>query len=245
MSGVFQIDRGIFENGIWHNVAEFRVFFYIVGNAVWKDEGVWYGNIHVKRGQYLRSYRNLREDLMYFDNNAIKYYSLSYIKKVIDKLVADGRLEKEETKLGTLFTVVNYSKYQGFERFYNDNREQHENGTKTEQEQNENNKKKDNKVNNIYTPIINYLNEKANKNFRPTTKKTQSLINARIKEGFSLDDFKRVIDIKCSQWLGTEMEKYLRPETLFGTKFEGYLNEGPKVDKPPTPDNWRRSDRRL
>lgn len=245
MSGVFQIDRGIFENGIWHNVAEFRVFFYIVGNAVWKDEGIWYGDVHVKRGQYLRSYRNLREDLMYMDNNAIKYYSLSYIKKIIDKLVTDGRLEKEETKLGTLFTVVNYSKYQGFERFNNDNREQRENGARTEQEQNENNKKKDNKVNNIYTPIINHLNEKANKNFRAATKKTQSLINARIKEGFSLDDFKRVIDIKCNQWLGTEMEKYLRPETLFGTKFESYLNEKPKVDKPPTPDNWRRSDRRL
>ena len=44
-------------------------------------------------------------------------------------------------------------------------------------------------------------------------------------EGFNLDDFKRVIDIKVDDWRGTEFEKYLRPETLFGTKFENYLNQ--------------------
>lgn len=44
-------------------------------------------------------------------------------------------------------------------------------------------------------------------------------------EGFNVDDFKAVIDKKCADWLKTDMEKYLRPETLFGTKFEGYLNE--------------------
>lgn len=42
-----------------------------------------------------------------------------------------------------------------------------------------------------------------------------------------MEDFKRVIDWKSSEWAGTEMEKYLRPETLFGTKFEGYLNAAP------------------
>ena len=113
LSGVFQIDRAIFDNSIWNNVVEFRVFFYIVGNAVWKEEGVKVGNVHVKRGQYLRSYRNLREDLMYIENNKIKYYGIATIKRTIDKLVVDGRLEKEETEHGTLFTVVNYSLYQG------------------------------------------------------------------------------------------------------------------------------------
>ena len=91
----------------------------------------------------------------------------------------------------------------------------------------DNNTISNNTINNkeIYKYIVEYLNEKANKNFKPTTKSTQRLINARLNEGFSLDDFKKVIDIKSSQWLGTEMEKYLRPQTLFGTKFESYLNE--------------------
>ena len=48
---------------------------------------------------------------------------------------------------------------------------------------------------------------------------------ARLNEGYSLDDFKQVIEKKVNEWKGTEMEKYLRPETLFGTKFENYLNQ--------------------
>lgn len=73
--------------------------------------------------------------------------------------------------------------------------------------------------------IVDYLNSKAGTNYRSTTPKTQKLINARMSEGFKVDDFKAVIDKKCADWLKTDMEKYLRPETLFGTKFEGYLNE--------------------
>ena len=74
--------------------------------------------------------------------------------------------------------------------------------------------------------IISYLNEKTEKNFKDTTKKTQELIRARLSEGFTLDDFKKVIDIKAIQWrLDPKMNLYLRPETLFGLKFEGYLNE--------------------
>ena len=65
---------------------------------------------------------------------------------------------------------------------------------------------------------------KAGTNYQATSKKTQSCIRARIKEGFTIDDFKTVIDKKSSEWIGTDYEKYLRPETLFGTKFEGYLN---------------------
>lgn len=80
-----------------------------------------------------------------------------------------------------------------------------------------------------YKTIIDYLNQKASTNYRSTSQKTQRLINARFNEGFSVDDFKKVIDIKVSQWSkDSKMSKYLRPETLFGTKFEGYLNEQPK-----------------
>ena len=79
---------------------------------------------------------------------------------------------------------------------------------------------------NIYAPVIDYLNEKAGTKYRSTTPKTQSLIRARVSEGFTLDDFKVVIDKKCAEWLpDPKMSKYLRPETLFSPKFEGYLNE--------------------
>lgn len=77
-----------------------------------------------------------------------------------------------------------------------------------------------------YKEIIDYLNDKADKRYRHTTGKTKGLIQARMNENFTLDDFKKVIDIKTEEWKGdSKMNKFLRPETLFGTKFESYLNQ--------------------
>ena len=78
---------------------------------------------------------------------------------------------------------------------------------------------------NIYSRVIDYLNKKADTRYRSTTKKNKDLIKARINEGFTEDDFIKVIDNKVKEWVNTDMQKYLRPETLFGTKFEGYLNQ--------------------
>ena len=90
------------------------------------------------------------------------------------------------------------------------------------------NKGKESKVKeSIYSAeeIINYLNLKSGTNYKPNSTKTKNLIEARHKESFTLEDFKKVIDIKVNEWKGTDMQKYLRPETLFGTKFESYLNQ--------------------
>lgn len=77
-----------------------------------------------------------------------------------------------------------------------------------------------------YKEIINYLNSKTGSNYKATTEKTQKLIKARFNEGFNLQDFYTVIDKKTLDWLRDEkMSKFLRPETLFGNKFEGYLNQ--------------------
>lgn len=82
----------------------------------------------------------------------------------------------------------------------------------------------------LYISIVSYLNEKAGTKYKATTAKTKTAIHARLAEGFKIDDFKTVIDKKCAEWIGDpKMEKYLRPETLFGPKFEGYLNA--KVSK--------------
>ncbi|MDB1561843.1 conserved phage C-terminal domain-containing protein [Pediococcus pentosaceus] len=79
--------------------------------------------------------------------------------------------------------------------------------------------------------IISYLNEKAGTNYRASGSKTQRLIKARFNDGFNDEDFKKVINIKVAEWSGTDMSKYLRPETLFGTKFESYLNQEVKKSK--------------
>ena len=74
--------------------------------------------------------------------------------------------------------------------------------------------------------IIEYLNLKTEKNFKSTTKATTRLIKARLNEGFTVEDFKTVIDNMKSRWTGTKFQQYLAPTTLFGNKFETYLNQG-------------------
>lgn len=81
-----------------------------------------------------------------------------------------------------------------------------------------------------YSTIIDHLNQRAGTRYR-RGRSTCALIRARWSEGYRLDDFERVIDVKCAEWLGTDMAKYLRPETLFGGKFEGYLNQPAKGKK--------------
>lgn len=76
-----------------------------------------------------------------------------------------------------------------------------------------------------YNEIVDYLNLKAGTSYRSTSSKTKILIKARYNEKFTIDDFKTVIDKKVLEWKGTEFEKFLRPETLFGPKFESYLNQ--------------------
>ena len=77
-----------------------------------------------------------------------------------------------------------------------------------------------------FDEIIDYLNQKSGKAFKSNTKKTQQLIKARLNEGHTVEDIKKVIDIKSGQWkYDPKFNAYLRPETLFGNKFEGYLNE--------------------
>lgn len=79
----------------------------------------------------------------------------------------------------------------------------------------------------IIGEVIAYLNERTGSHYRATTESTKRHIRARINDGYKLEDFKQVIDTKASQWLKDErMRIYLRPETLFGSKFEAYLNEG-------------------
>jgi len=83
------------------------------------------------------------------------------------------------------------------------------------------------------TEIINYLNRQLNTSYKTNTAKTRNLIKARVNEGFEIEDFKKVISNRKKLWFNDpEMKQYLRPETLFGNKFEGYLNSIPQSQKP-------------
>jgi uncharacterized phage protein (TIGR02220 family) len=89
-----------------------------------------------------------------------------------------------------------------------------------------------------YQSIVDYLNLKANTKYKYTSQKTQTLIHARWMEKFTEQDFYTVIDKKVTDWLNdAAMNQYLRPETLFGTKFEGYLNKKGGSDGQNSGDN--------
>ena len=77
----------------------------------------------------------------------------------------------------------------------------------------------------ICKEIISYLNLKAKKNFKVNTASHHKFIKARLKEGYALEDFKKVVDIMVAKWKGTEYEQYLQPQTLFGNKMDNYLNQ--------------------
>lgn len=78
---------------------------------------------------------------------------------------------------------------------------------------------------NSHIEIIEYLNLKTGSKFKPTTKPYIQAIRSRLKEGYTVDDFKTVIDKKCREWKGTKLEKYLTPKTLFApSHFDTYLN---------------------
>ncbi|WP_075780209.1 conserved phage C-terminal domain-containing protein [Marinitoga sp. 1137] len=86
--------------------------------------------------------------------------------------------------------------------------------------------KQNNNIYNVAIEILDYLNEKANKKFKPT-KGNLKYINARLKEKYQKEDFFKVIDLKVKQWINDpKMKQYLRPSTLFNSeKFDSYLNE--------------------
>ena len=94
----------------------------------------------------------------------------------------------------------------------------------------------------VYEEIIKYLNEKTGSHFKPTSKSTQRLINGRLSENYTIEDFKYVIDVKTNEWKNnTKMSKYLTPDTLFNvSKFEKYRNQ--QMPKQP---NVQKQDERL
>lgn len=104
------------------------------------------------------------------------------------------------------------------------------NNTVSELEILQTNKTNNNEIDNnnklsICKEVISYLNLKAKKNFKTDTASHQKFIKARLKEGYVLEDFKKVVDVMVAKWKGTEYEQYLQPQTLFGNKMDNYLNQ--------------------
>ncbi|MEK4788360.1 MULTISPECIES: hypothetical protein [Bacillus] len=119
-TGWIKLHRKIFDHEIWNDVTTFRLFTLLLLKASHQD-GIKINGIELKKGQYIRSYSKLCEDLCYKERRALKKVSKSTILRSIKKLVENGMVTVCETDIGTLFTIVKYESYQGLDGQNNSN----------------------------------------------------------------------------------------------------------------------------
>lgn len=169
--------------------------------------------VTIRRGQFLTSVRKLSERWGWSKDRTLRYLRL------LEKL---EMIHRESNARRTLLTIIKYENYQNLQDTHKDSnkdtyKDTHKPQTTIKQYNNNNN--------NIVEQVVNYLNSKCGTNYKPTTANTKKHISARLNDGYTFDDFTKVIDKKVKDWKGTNMEQYLRPDTLFGSKFESYLNQ--------------------
>lgn len=139
-----------------------------------------------------------------------------------------GKSKKNDTNFATAKIQANVqAKVKATSEYENEYEYEYENNNKKEKKDKSVREEKKDYSYEI-NQIVDHLNQVAGTNYRTSTSTTRTKIIARLNEGYKLDDFIAVIDKKCGEWKNTEFEKFLRPETLFGNKFENYLNQAEK-----------------
>lgn len=244
MSGWISLHRKLIDNPIYSNAGMLKLWVHCLLKASHAEHDLLVGNqvIKLQPGQFVTGRNALASE---FNKGAKKEDMVSPITlwrwlNLFEKL---EMLNIKKTTKYSVVTVINWSMYQPNEQQMNNKR------TTNEQQMNTNNNgnkgNNDNK-NNYYVEIIDYLNQHAETNFKSSTKKTKELINARLAEGFTLEDFKTVIEYCCKEWKGKVFgngelgDSYLRPSTLFNNKFDERLNKA-KLGSTQTPQQEQTS----
>lgn len=240
-----KLSRKLLEWEWYTDVNTCRLFIHMLLKANWKD-GRFQG-ADVPRGSFVSSISRLALETG---------LSEMQVRTALKHLKATGEVTGCQQAKFTVFTVNNYNKYQADNRVITEvqqpcNREvtgeqQADNTRVTTIEEKKEVKKgrmeEGKKVDHMssctsadrtpeypYKAVIDYLNTKMGTSYRASSKDTQKHIRARFQEGYTLIDFEKVIDKKVREWKGTEFEKFLRPSTLFGSKFENYLNQTGRI----------------
>ena len=188
----------------------------------------------------------IKSFVMYIDNKKqVEMLSDDQAGKLLKALFAYAeygeRLETDDGMLQMAFSFIASTIERDFEKYQKvcerradnarkrwEQRQKEEESKKQEQKQDTKQEPEPEKKEDMHAvdiaEIVSYLNQKAGTCYRASTSSTVRHVSARLKEGYAVDDFKTVIDSKCNEWMKDEkMKKYIRPETLFGQKFESYL----------------------
>jgi len=235
--GWISIHRKIQDCDIWTNEEPFdrrSAWIDILLSANHREKDIIFDGhkVRVMRGQFLTSVRKLSERWRWSKDRTLRYLRLLEDLEMI---------ERESNARRTLITIVKYEEYQNVRDTDKDtDKDSLEDTDKdsledTDKPQTININKTINKYNvELCMKIVAYLNQKCGTNYKASTANTKKHISARLNDGYTYEDFVKVIDKKCNEWKGTQMEHYLRPDTLFGTNFEGYLNQNIVKNKPVT-----------
>ena len=245
--GYIKLSRRIFNSKTFSNLNAIQklITIYLILMANYQDNQWWNHHekkfINIKRGSFITSIESIKKKIK------DRLVTTQKIRTLLNILKNMQFLTMETTNKYTLITIIKYDLYQNGENY--SNKKINKLATSKQQGNNKvitinNNGNNVKNVNNgkkkidsakyrtmLREQIIYYLNTTANKDYKPETPLTIKLINLRLKEGYSLDDFKKVIDVKNEEWRdkitkdGKNMEDWLRPQTLFGNKFESYLNQ--------------------
>lgn len=196
--------------------------------------------VEVERGQLARSEVELADRWK---------WSRTKVKKFIKDLEKEQQVVQQNNNITQIVTILNYDEYQKKEQQTVQQKSSRSAAEKHIQECKEGKECKEKKdivgqkprPQIPFNEIVSFLNEKAGKDFKSTTSTTKAHIRARWSEGYRVDDFKTVIESKYDDWKSDpEMQQYLRPQTLFGTKFESYLQSAKETIQPKS--TWVKND---
>lgn len=218
--GWIKLNRQIQEHWLWKDEPfdKARAWIDLIMLANYEDKKVAYkGEVIIcKRGDVNLSLQYLARRWKWSTWKVRNFFGL---------LESDQMITTNRTTHRTTITIVNYDNFQDLPTTSHttnrtaDHTTSHTQATTT----------KEIKERKEIKDIVEYLNDRAGTSYKPSTANTVKHINARLNEGYSVEDFKTVIDTKVKEWKGNpKMEKFLRPDTLFGSKFESYLNQGGK-----------------
>ena len=222
------------DSHVWSDPNYLKLWMYCLMKASHKDHEILLGNqlVNLKAGQFVTGRKSLTEELNHGMKPKYKQSEISWWR-YLNNLEKLEMLNIKKTNKYSVVTILKWVDYQESEQQMNNKRTSNEHQMNTNK--NGNNGENGKKDNIPFADIVNYLNEKAEKKFRPTTKKTKEVISARWNEGFREEDFYKVIDICCMKWKGQKFgngaygDDYLQPSTLFNNKFEERLNWTEKV----------------
>ena len=225
-NGWIKVHRKMLDNPVvFKDPDHLAVWMYLLLEATHQDYPKMFGGnkVILKPGQLITGRKVISEKTGVEE---------SKVKRILKLFKSEQQIDQQAERYGSLISILSWNEYQNCDQ-QTDQQVTNECPTSDQRVttlQEHNNRRTQEQKKDIYSAerieIINCLNDALGSNYRPNTKKTKELIHARLSEGFTVEDFKTVIYRKTKQWQNDpKMVKFLRPETLFGNKFEGYLNE--------------------